>query len=202
MAMTLSWWSWFTTTMSQSFCQTSQRWWTDSRFQWRTCPRCQTRTKSKRFSISDLIWCDSFHIMRSCMGICCGISVNFTLRFVCFSCIKSLPRRRSVGPCWTQLCVGWPPKMSCNYNRKKDQNRTLRKRKEMVVVFQEMWMFCCWCFPTTLCQNCKPFVHSMQTQININYRKSHIFIYVKLIFTYLLMDFICLLSCLYFLCNC
>lgn len=36
---------------------------------------------------------------------------------LCFSCIKSLHKRRSVEHYWMQLCAGWPSKTSCSYQR-------------------------------------------------------------------------------------
>lgn len=124
------------------------------------------------------------------------ISVAFLLILpffcLCFSCIKSLPRRRSVGLCWTQLYAGWPPRMSCSYNRKKDQNRTLKKkRKRHCCLFSyEMCIFCCWCYSTTLLSPKTANIFFCALHTNSNYRNSHILCTSSLFFTYLFMAYI------------
>lgn len=48
----------------------------------------------------------------------CYTSVTFLLIlfcFLCFSCTKSLHKRRSVEHCWMQLYAGWPSKIPYRY---------------------------------------------------------------------------------------
>lgn len=131
------------------------------------------------------------------------ISFNHTPFFcLCFSCIKSLPRRRSVGLCWMQLYAGWPPRMSCSYNRKMDQNRTFKEKETLLPFF----LRCGFSAVDVIPPHCKvpkaANISFCALHSNSNYRKSHILCLSSLFFTYLFMGFTCLFSGLHFLCNC
>lgn len=77
MAMTLSWWCWCTVKTRSSFCQTSQTTWMDGKFQWKTCPHCQTTQRSKRFAHICCNELDSFIVTLN------HISLNAPLNVPC-----------------------------------------------------------------------------------------------------------------------
>lgn len=73
----------------------------------------------------------------------------------------------------------------------KRQNRTFIKEGMAAFLIYNKWTLCCCCYSKCGVPQLQKlsFVHSVQNQININYRKSNI-VYVKLVFNYFPMDII------------